>query len=680
MKKVFTLLTLLLAVCSGAWAETYTNEAVTVTWADPSTISSGTALPAAAVLSSPWAGTSSGTGSWDDITYTVANSNQTFTFTLTPYPGLTFTPKSVEFDMVKFGSDNCFATVDIVYGDKTENQLANLNDKTDICRNKADVNADKRHKTYTLDAEKAGTGAVTLKINLSPASSKTMGVANVVITGTVSGTTEDITSYTITAAANDDDLGSVSGSGSYIADATATLTATAKEGGVFVKWQKDGEDFSGNTSATITPTVTANATYTAIFKALYTVTYDLGTYAGTTTKVLNNYKAGGFNEKYADAEDKYTIPSYAHRYLYREGYRLTGWTDGINTYNTGEKITLTGNTTLTPVWTSTTQTLAVSSSEKTVTWNLRYSEILFNAWQGSSQVGYYTKPLEGVNGETIAVPMTIDATSGKIDNSSRTDKDNAQTNIGTKFTIPAIKGMTISIAEANAVFSTTTIAGSTEYEGNGTKSISYTYTGDASTIDIVINEDNQYLKTIAVTYPAQTVAITPAKEYTSFSCDKALDFSSFDGELDAYVVSTLTTTEATLTKVTEAPANTGLVLKKTSGTTFYVPIVASATAVGTNYLEASVTATDVAANSTYVLSDGKFSTFTGTEIPACKAYMNIPSGGARNLSFSFEGTTTGINAIENAETINGIYNLNGQRVSQPTRGLYIVNGRKVVIK
>ena len=29
---------------------------------------------------------------------------------------------------------------------------------------------------------------------------------------------------------------------------------------------------------------------------------------------------------------------------------------------------------------------------------------------------------------------------------------------------------------------------------------------------------------------------------------------------------------------------------------------------------------------------------------------------------------------------NGVYNLNGQRVNQPTKGLYIVNGRKVVIK
>ena len=48
------------------------------------------------------------------------------------------------------------------------------------------------------------------------------------------------------------------------------------------------------------------------------------------------------------------------------------------------------------------------------------------------------------------------------------------------------------------------------------------------------------------------------------------------------------------------------------------------------------------------------------------------------------GEATGINAVNGSEfMINGsdIYNLAGQRVAQPTqKGLYIVNGKKVVIK
>jgi hypothetical protein len=37
--------------------------------------------------------------------------------------------------------------------------------------------------------------------------------------------------------------------------------------------------------------------------------------------------------------------------------------------------------------------------------------------------------------------------------------------------------------------------------------------------------------------------------------------------------------------------------------------------------------------------------------------------------------------IESGELrIENVYNLNGQRVAQPNKGLYIVNGKKVVIK
>ena len=52
-----------------------------------------------------------------------------------------------------------------------------------------------------------------------------------------------------------------------------------------------------------------------------------------------------------------------------------------------------------------------------------------------------------------------------------------------------------------------------------------------------------------------------------------------------------------------------------------------------------------------------------------------------NLSCTVSGNPTGINNIA-AETLKTavIYNINGQRVSQPSRGLYIMNGRKVAIK
>ena len=55
---------------------------------------------------------------------------------------------------------------------------------------------------------------------------------------------------------------------------------------------------------------------------------------------------------------------------------------------------------------------------------------------------------------------------------------------------------------------------------------------------------------------------------------------------------------------------------------------------------------------------------------------------ARALSIVFEGETTGISTVKTAVDTKDavIYDLQGRRVMQPTKGLFIVNGKKVVIK
>lgn len=179
------------------------------------------------------------------------------------------------------------------------------------------------------------------------------------------------------------------------------------------------------------------------------------------------------------------------------------------------------------------------------------------------------------------------------------------------------------------------------------------------------------------------ITIPAGKEYISFSTDAAVDFSGVSG-LEAYTVSELTASSATLAKVTEAPAETGLVLKGTAGSTYSVPVKASAAAVGTNKLNAAVTETAVGANSTYVVSDGQFKKFTGTVIPAGKAYLlatDVPAG-ARELNLDIEGLSTGIFQVEDVKVKkdNVYYDLSGRRVLYPTKGLYVVNGKKIIVK
>ena len=70
------------------------------------------------------------------------------------------------------------------------------------------------------------------------------------------------------------------------------------------------------------------------------------------------------------------------------------------------------------------------------------------------------------------------------------------------------------------------------------------------------------------------------------------------------------------------------------------------------------------------------------DLVANKAYLAVPTGAGAPSLLWFDNGSTGVNTLNvERETLNGeYYNLAGQRVANPTKGLYIVNGRKVVIK
>jgi len=67
-------------------------------------------------------------------------------------------------------------------------------------------------------------------------------------------------------------------------------------------------------------------------------------------------------------------------------------------------------------------------------------------------------------------------------------------------------------------------------------------------------------------------------------------------------------------------------------------------------------------------------------VPAGKAYLVAVGANAREFISFLEDETTGISLLENKKQMENCYNLNGQRVAAPAKGLYIVNGKKIVIK
>ena len=144
----------------------------------------------------------------------------------------------------------------------------------------------------------------------------------------------------------------------------------------------------------------------------------------------------------------------------------------------------------------------------------------------------------------------------------------------------------------------------------------------------------------------------------------------------------------TLTEIDDKVINAGqaVILKSTGANISMTISAAASTADYTgNALEGVDMATAVDANyKYYVLSNENsilgFYKYTGATLGANKAFIKTNATGAPEF-FAF-GETTGMNDVRSkmADVRGEFYNIAGQRVAQPTKGLYIVNGKKVVIK
>ena len=84
-----------------------------------------------------------------------------------------------------------------------------------------------------------------------------------------------------------------------------------------------------------------------------------------------------------------------------------------------------------------------------------------------------------------------------------------------------------------------------------------------------------------------------------------------------------------------------------------------------------------------VLKDGAFHPTSRGPIKANKAYLQVPTNWLTNtarLEIVFDEETVGIDNMNIYENDNCYYDMQGRKVSNPQRGLYIVKGKKVLIK
>lgn len=76
---------------------------------------------------------------------------------------------------------------------------------------------------------------------------------------------------------------------------------------------------------------------------------------------------------------------------------------------------------------------------------------------------------------------------------------------------------------------------------------------------------------------------------------------------------------------------------------------------------------------------GFYKSIPKTEVPANRCYLNAEAGEVKAFFFT-EDETDGITEINADARDNAIYDLHGRRVTKAEKGLYIINGKKVLVK
>lgn len=236
-------------------------------------------------------------------------------------------------------------------------------------------------------------------------------------------------------------------------------------------------------------------------------------------------------------------------------------------------------------------------------------------------------------------------------------------------------------------------AGKTEGELDlsacNTKEVTLTFSGKVFYTKMVVTTE----------LPASvgTINIATEEGFGTFYTDKnyvlpqgltAFGYTSIDGK-------------NTLTKSVEyvagdiVPANTAVVVKGAKGSYNYYNTEEVATkTIEKNLLKGVTTDTRIGASSgvkRYILTradDGIlafYRTNTGNiNVKANRAYLEVPTAMAV-ASFSLEGSATGINNVVTTAAKQGIYTISGVRLNATTTkelpaGIYIVDGKKVIVK
>lgn len=188
------------------------------------------------------------------------------------------------------------------------------------------------------------------------------------------------------------------------------------------------------------------------------------------------------------------------------------------------------------------------------------------------------------------------------------------------------------------------------------------------------------------------IDVTAAQGYTTYyNTEKAV--KAYTPGVTLYTVTAVSGTQATLAEVDTAPAGTPLIIDNQSdGEAIQLEefeVTPSSNIDPVDYApeflgvgaETEIGGSDA---DNYVLYNGQFVWVKNPgNIAAGKCYLDL-SGywkAARSIRLVIGGTTdTGVAAVKKAETGAAVYSLDGRQVANPAKGIYVKDGKKIVIK
>ena len=241
-----------------------------------------------------------------------------------------------------------------------------------------------------------------------------------------------------------------------------------------------------------------------------------------------------------------------------------------------------------------------------------------------------------------------------------------------------------------------TLSGDTEVSlENGTwNNYSVDVTGASGEVSITFSMQRGFLDDITVVAegaaaPAITVTLN-ASGFATYCSQYPLDFSEAT-DYTAWQVTGVDGADITFDQITgSVKGGTGIFLKGEAGETITLKYANSTTELSGNKLIGILAPTyvvdDDADYNFFGLSGNQFKEINPGTVPANKAilkitreeYNAIPDAARLRIVFN---DASGISTVmKNGDDANSVYDLQGRRVMEPTKGLYIMNGKKVMVK